>query len=146
MQSVCLDEFGGERAVPSNLQETTLIQHIFGGHLQSQVILLISKKICVFMLIEFLCYFFMCAQRELETKRLLWQMIKSKMLLFSLNSLMHMREFRRESETKYSSRILFSLAWGWHKCSFRYVDRLLMRTNVYVEMVLGERNWLVFWL
>ncbi|KAK4274514.1 hypothetical protein QN277_017722 [Acacia crassicarpa] len=38
MQSVCLDEFGGERAVPSNLQETTLIQHIFGGHLQSQVI------------------------------------------------------------------------------------------------------------
>ncbi|XP_028777372.1 ubiquitin carboxyl-terminal hydrolase 18 [Neltuma alba] len=38
MQSVCLDEFGGERAVPSNVQETTLIQHIFGGHLQSQVI------------------------------------------------------------------------------------------------------------
>ncbi|XP_054819269.1 ubiquitin carboxyl-terminal hydrolase 18-like [Prosopis cineraria] len=37
MQSVCLDEFGGERAVPSNFKETTLIQHIFGGHLQSQV-------------------------------------------------------------------------------------------------------------
>ncbi|KAL4276915.1 hypothetical protein HN51_059562 [Arachis hypogaea] len=37
MQSVCLDEYGGEKAVPPNLQETTLIQHIFGGHLQSEV-------------------------------------------------------------------------------------------------------------
>lgn len=40
MQSVCLDEFGGEKAVPPNTQETTLIQHIFGGHLQSQVMLI----------------------------------------------------------------------------------------------------------
>ncbi|KAE9600677.1 putative ubiquitinyl hydrolase 1 [Lupinus albus] len=38
MQSVCLDEFGGEKSVPPNLQETTLIQHIFGGRLQSEVI------------------------------------------------------------------------------------------------------------
>ncbi|TKY74829.1 Ubiquitin carboxyl-terminal hydrolase 19 [Spatholobus suberectus] len=38
MQSVCLDEFGGEKAVPPTHQETTLIQHIFGGHLQSEVI------------------------------------------------------------------------------------------------------------
>ncbi|KAK7261002.1 hypothetical protein RIF29_27305 [Crotalaria pallida] len=38
MQSVCLDEFGGEKAVPLNLQETTVIQHIFGGCLQSEVI------------------------------------------------------------------------------------------------------------
>ncbi|KAK3039599.1 hypothetical protein RJ639_029298 [Escallonia herrerae] len=37
MQSVCLDEFGGEKAVHPSSQETTLIQHIFGGHLQSQV-------------------------------------------------------------------------------------------------------------
>lgn len=37
MQSVCLDEFGGEKVVPPRAQETTLIQHIFGGHLQSQV-------------------------------------------------------------------------------------------------------------
>lgn len=37
MQSVCLDEFGGEKAIPSSSQETTLIQHTFGGHLQSQV-------------------------------------------------------------------------------------------------------------
>ena len=37
MQSVCLDEFGGEKAVPPRAQETTLIQHIFGGLLQSQV-------------------------------------------------------------------------------------------------------------
>ncbi|XP_059286606.1 ubiquitin carboxyl-terminal hydrolase 18 [Lycium ferocissimum] len=38
MQLVSLDEFGGEKAVPPSTQETTLIQHIFGGHLQSQVI------------------------------------------------------------------------------------------------------------
>ncbi|KAL6985113.1 ubiquitinyl hydrolase 1 [Sarracenia purpurea var. burkii] len=38
MQSVCLDEFGGEKALDLSTQETTLIQHIFGGHLQSQVI------------------------------------------------------------------------------------------------------------
>ncbi|CAL5443708.1 unnamed protein product [Camellia sinensis] len=38
MQSVCLDEFGGEKALHPSTQETTLIQHIFRGHLQSQVI------------------------------------------------------------------------------------------------------------
>ncbi|CAH9120126.1 unnamed protein product [Cuscuta epithymum] len=38
MQSVCLDEFGGEKAIHPSSQETTLIQHIFGGRLQSQVI------------------------------------------------------------------------------------------------------------
>lgn len=38
MQSVCLDEFGGEKMVPPRSQETTLIQYIFGGLLQSQVI------------------------------------------------------------------------------------------------------------
>ncbi|KAG8095071.1 hypothetical protein GUJ93_ZPchr0012g21088 [Zizania palustris] len=37
MQSACLDEFGGEKAVDLSTQETTLIQHIFGGRLQSQV-------------------------------------------------------------------------------------------------------------
>ncbi|GJT77133.1 ubiquitin carboxyl-terminal hydrolase 18-like protein [Tanacetum coccineum] len=43
MQSVCLDEYGGEKAVHPSSQETTLIehtaliQHIFGGRLQSQV-------------------------------------------------------------------------------------------------------------
>nr|KYP42903.1 Ubiquitin carboxyl-terminal hydrolase 19 [Cajanus cajan] len=45
MQSVCLDEFGGEKAVPTNLQETTLIQHIFGGRLQSEVICTKCDKI-----------------------------------------------------------------------------------------------------
>ncbi|PPR85146.1 hypothetical protein GOBAR_AA35544 [Gossypium barbadense] len=45
MQSVCLDEFGGEKAVDRNSQETTLIQHIFGGHLQSQVICTNCNKI-----------------------------------------------------------------------------------------------------
>ncbi|KAL3677976.1 hypothetical protein R1sor_020932 [Riccia sorocarpa] len=37
MQSTCLDEFGGEKSVDARSQETTLIHHIFGGHLQSQV-------------------------------------------------------------------------------------------------------------
>ncbi|MCL7027290.1 hypothetical protein MKW94_022773, partial [Papaver nudicaule] len=37
MQSVCLDEFGGEKALHPCSLETTLIQHIFGGQLQSQV-------------------------------------------------------------------------------------------------------------
>ncbi|CAN7108750.1 unnamed protein product [Brassica rapa subsp. narinosa] len=37
MQSVCLDEFGGEKMVPPRCQETTLVQYIFGGVLQSQV-------------------------------------------------------------------------------------------------------------
>ncbi|XP_051118981.1 ubiquitin carboxyl-terminal hydrolase 18-like isoform X2 [Andrographis paniculata] len=38
MQSVCLDEFGGEKAVHPSYQQTTLIQHIFGGRLRSQVV------------------------------------------------------------------------------------------------------------
>ncbi|CAL5332032.1 unnamed protein product [Camellia sinensis] len=38
MQSVCLDEFGREKALHPSTQETTLIQHIFRGHVQSQVI------------------------------------------------------------------------------------------------------------
>ena len=37
MQSACLDEFGGEKVVDLSTQETTVIQHIFGGRLQSQV-------------------------------------------------------------------------------------------------------------
>ncbi|KAF8036939.1 hypothetical protein BT93_C2615 [Corymbia citriodora subsp. variegata] len=45
MQSVCLDEFGGERAVHPSAQETTIIQHIFGGHLQSQVICANCNKV-----------------------------------------------------------------------------------------------------
>ncbi|EEF46819.1 ubiquitin carboxyl-terminal hydrolase 18 [Ricinus communis] len=45
MQSVCLDEYGGEKAVDPAFQETTLIQHIFGGHLQSQVICTKCNKI-----------------------------------------------------------------------------------------------------
>lgn len=37
MQSVCLDEHGGEKVIDPKSQETTLIQHIFGGRLRSQV-------------------------------------------------------------------------------------------------------------
>lgn len=43
MQSVCLDEFGGEKNVDPRSQETTIIQHIFGGQLQSQVMHLLVK-------------------------------------------------------------------------------------------------------
>lgn len=45
MQSVCLDEFGGEKSIHPSSQETTLIQHIFGGHLQSQVICTKCNKV-----------------------------------------------------------------------------------------------------
>ncbi|XP_020588084.1 ubiquitin carboxyl-terminal hydrolase 18-like [Phalaenopsis equestris] len=38
MQSICLDEYGGEKAVDPSTQETTIVQYIFGGHLRSQVI------------------------------------------------------------------------------------------------------------
>ncbi|KAL5989956.1 ubiquitin-specific protease ubp15 [Asimina triloba] len=38
MQSICLKGFGGEKVVDSRLQETTLIQQIFGGHLRSKIL------------------------------------------------------------------------------------------------------------
>lgn len=38
MQSVCLEGLGGEKEVDPWLQETTLIQQIFGGRLKSKVI------------------------------------------------------------------------------------------------------------
>ena len=34
-QSACLDEFGGEKVVDLIMQETNVIQHIFGGRLPS---------------------------------------------------------------------------------------------------------------
>uniref|UniRef100_K4DHB6 ubiquitinyl hydrolase 1 n=1 Tax=Solanum lycopersicum TaxID=4081 RepID=K4DHB6_SOLLC len=37
MQSAVLAEFDGDKAEPLSAQETTIIQHIFGGRLQSQV-------------------------------------------------------------------------------------------------------------
>jgi len=37
MQSICLEGLGGERKVEPRLQETTFIQHTFGGRLQSKV-------------------------------------------------------------------------------------------------------------
>ncbi|KAG1330302.1 hypothetical protein COCNU_02G002700 [Cocos nucifera] len=37
MQSTCLEEFGGEKEVDPRLQETTLVQQIFGGRLKSKV-------------------------------------------------------------------------------------------------------------
>lgn len=47
MQSICLDEFGGEKVVDPITQETTLIHHIFGGHLQSQVVSNLCQRIYV---------------------------------------------------------------------------------------------------
>ena len=52
MQSVCLDEFGGEKAVEPASQETTIIQHIFGGRLQSQVMHPVILKLFDFVLIR----------------------------------------------------------------------------------------------
>uniref|UniRef100_A0A1D1YT64 ubiquitinyl hydrolase 1 n=1 Tax=Anthurium amnicola TaxID=1678845 RepID=A0A1D1YT64_9ARAE len=37
MQSICLEGLGGEKEVDTRLQETTLIQQIFGGRLRSKV-------------------------------------------------------------------------------------------------------------
>lgn len=37
MQSVCLEGLGGEKEVDPRLQDTTLIQQIFGGRLKSKV-------------------------------------------------------------------------------------------------------------
>ena len=36
MQSSCLDKVGGEKAANQQIQETSFIQHTFGGHLRSQ--------------------------------------------------------------------------------------------------------------
>eukprot|EP01018_Ginkgo_biloba_P025993 Gb_09344 [translate_table: standard] len=37
LQLICLDEAGGEKAVEPRMQETTFIQQIFGGYLQSKI-------------------------------------------------------------------------------------------------------------
>ncbi|XP_024018956.1 ubiquitin carboxyl-terminal hydrolase 15 [Morus notabilis] len=37
MQAICLEGLGGEKKVDPRLQETTFIQHTFGGHLRSKV-------------------------------------------------------------------------------------------------------------
>ncbi|KAL1557411.1 ubiquitinyl hydrolase 1 [Salvia divinorum] len=45
MQSVFLDEFGGEKTAHPRYQETSFVQHIFGGYLQSQVICIKCNKV-----------------------------------------------------------------------------------------------------
>uniref|UniRef100_A0A7N0V138 USP domain-containing protein n=1 Tax=Kalanchoe fedtschenkoi TaxID=63787 RepID=A0A7N0V138_KALFE len=37
MQSICLEGLGGEKKVNSKMQETTFVQHTFGGCLRSKV-------------------------------------------------------------------------------------------------------------
>lgn len=49
MQSICLEALGGEKKVDPRLQETTFIQHTFGGRLQS--------KVCIPFIIPFLLCF-----------------------------------------------------------------------------------------
>lgn len=57
MQSACLDEYGGEKAVDHSTQETTIIQHIFGGRLQSQVSYVSTSIILNMYLVSFyLCF------------------------------------------------------------------------------------------
>ena len=59
MQSACLDEYGGEKAVDLSTQETTIIQHIFGGRLQSQVSYVsISTSTILNMYLVFFCLCF----------------------------------------------------------------------------------------
>ena len=48
MQAACLDGLGGEKQVEASLQETTLIQQMFGGRLKSKVMLQISRLSCKF--------------------------------------------------------------------------------------------------
>lgn len=42
MQSTCLERLGGEKVVNPKLQETTLIQQLFGGRLKSKVPFIMS--------------------------------------------------------------------------------------------------------
>lgn len=42
MQSKCLEGLGGEKEVDIISQETTLIQQIFGGRLESKVVIAIN--------------------------------------------------------------------------------------------------------
>jgi hypothetical protein len=60
MQLVCLDEFGGEKAVEPASQETTIIQHIFGGRLQSQVMHPVILKLFDFVLVCENCFSSAC--------------------------------------------------------------------------------------
>ncbi|MQM09720.1 hypothetical protein Taro_042598 [Colocasia esculenta] len=68
MQSICLEGFGGEKEVDTRLQETTLIQQIFGGRLRSKVILQFflhlakGNNICSLFIIRKYCYYFSVSQ------------------------------------------------------------------------------------
>lgn len=53
MQSICLEVLGGENKVDPSLQETTFIQHTFGGNLRSKVLIILelydlSKLYCFY--------------------------------------------------------------------------------------------------
>lgn len=53
MQSICLEGLGGEKKVDPRIQETTFIQHTFGGRLQS--------KVWILCFIPFLVFFFVAS-------------------------------------------------------------------------------------
>ena len=44
MQSICLDEAGGEEAIHPIAHVTMFIQQTFGGYLQSKVVLVLTLK------------------------------------------------------------------------------------------------------
>jgi hypothetical protein len=75
MQSACLDEYGGEKAVDLSIQETTIIQHIFGGRLQSQV-----SYVSTSTSLNMYLFFFVCA-------------LISSELLIELHSVLRMLQF-----------------------------------------------------
>ena len=52
MQSICLERLGGEHKVDPRLQETTFIQHTFGGRLRSKVFIAIS--LCLTSILSYL--------------------------------------------------------------------------------------------
>jgi len=52
MQSICLEEVGGENQVHPNLQGTTFIQQTFGGRLRSMVYFFLLCQ-CKFLFVTF---------------------------------------------------------------------------------------------
>lgn len=56
MQSICLEGLGGENLVDPRLQETTFIQHTFGGRLKSKVFTTSMHLSCKVLLCDIFVY------------------------------------------------------------------------------------------
>jgi len=72
MQSACLNEYGDEKAVDFSTQETTIIQHIFRGRLQSQVSYVSTSTI----LNMYLVFFYPCFKQPLIELHSAMQMLQ----------------------------------------------------------------------